>query len=96
MEDKIKIEENEMKFKNDKMNALINKNRFLGEININNKISNNLKSNTLKIKNNINNNENNGSKNNKIIRNKIKLLKKSIDQWICDFDKDKTKDVKFY
>ena len=90
-----KIEENEMKFEKDK-NALINKDRYLGEININNKINNNLKSNILKIKNNKKNNENNGSKNNKIIRNKIKSLKRSIDQWIYEFDKDKIIDVKFY
>ena len=91
-----KIEENEMKFEKDKINALINKDRYLGEININNKINNNLKSNILKIKNNKKNNENNGSKNNKIIRNKIKSLKRSIDQWIYEFDKDKIIDVKFY
>ena len=90
-----KIEENEMKFEKDK-NALINKDRYLGEININNKININLKSNILKIKNNKKNNENNGSKNNKIIRNKIKSLKRSIDQWIYEFDKDKIIDVKFY
>ena len=91
-----KIEENEIKFEKDKINALINKDRYLGEININNKINNNLKSNILKIKNNKKNNENNGSKNNKIIRNKIKSLKRSIDQWIYEFDKDKIIDVKFY
>ena len=91
-----KIEENEMKFEKDKINALINKDRYLGEININNKINNNLKPNILKIKNNKKNNENNGSKNNKIIRNKIKSLKRSIDQWIYEFDKDKIIDVKFY
>ena len=91
-----KIEENEMKFEKDKINALINKDRYFGEININNKINNNLKSNILKIKNNKKNNENNGSKNNKIIRNKIKSLKRSIDQWIYEFDKDKIIDVKFY
>ena len=91
-----KIEENEMKFEKDKINALINKDIYLGEININNKINNNLKSNILKIKNNKKNNENNGSKNNKIIRNKIKSLKRSIDQWIYEFDKDKIIDVKFY
>ena len=50
----------------------------------------------MKIKNNSKNNENNGSKNNKIIRNKIKSLKRSIDQWIYEFDKDKIIDVKFY
>ena len=91
-----KIEENEMKFEKDKINALINKDRYLGEININNKINNNLKSNIVKIKNITKNNENNGSKNNKIIRNKIKSLKRSIDQWIYEFDKDKIIDVKFY
>ena len=91
-----KIEENEMKFEKDKINALINKDRYLGEININNKINNNLKPNILKIKNDKKNNENNGSKNNKIIRNKIKSLKRSIDQWIYEFDKDKIIDVKFY
>ena len=51
-----------MKFENDKINVLINKDRYLVEININNKINNNLKSNKLKIKNNTKNNENNGSK----------------------------------
>ena len=76
--------------------ALIDKNKYLGEINNNNKINNNLKSNILKIKNNKKCNENNGSKNNKIIRSKIKLLKKSIDQWIYEFYKEKMKDVKFY
>ena len=91
-----KIEENEMKFEKDKINALINKDRYFGEININNKINNNLKSNKLKIKNISKNNENNGSKNNKIIISKIKLLKRSITQWIYEFDKEKMKDVKFY
>ena len=32
----------------------------------------------------------------KIIRSKIKLLKRSIDQWKYDFDKDKINNVKFY
>ena len=48
------------------------------------------------VKNNSKINENNGSKSNKIIRSKIKLLKRSIDQWIYEFDKEKMKDVKFY
>ena len=56
MEDIVKIGENKMKFENDKINVLINKERYLGEININNKINNNLKSNKLKIKNNTKNN----------------------------------------
>ena len=80
IENTIKIKENEMKLENDKINVLINKDRYLGEININNKINNNLKSNILKFKNNTKNKENNGSKNNKIIRSKIKLLKRSIEQ----------------
>ena len=96
MQDIIKIEENSMKFKNDKKSALIDKIEYHQQINIQNKINNNLKSNILKIKNNKKNNENNGSKNNKIIRNKIKSLKRSIDQWIYEFDKDKIIDVKFY
>ena len=66
MEDIIKIRENKMIFENDKINMLIDKDRYLGEININNKINNNLKSNILKFKNNTKNNENNG-------RKKIKL-----------------------
>ena len=66
MEDIVKIGENKMKFENNKINVLINKDRYLVEININNKINNNLKSNKLKIKNNTKNNENNG-------RKKIKL-----------------------
>ena len=85
-----------MKFKNNKKSALIDKIEYHQQINIQNKINNNLKSNILKIKNNKKNNENNGSKNNKIIRSKIKLLKRSIDQWIYDFDKDKLDNVKFY
>jgi len=96
MQDIIKIEENSMKFKNDKKSALIDKIEYHQQINIQNKINNNLKSNILKIKNNSKNNENNGSKNNKIIRSKIKQLKRSIDQWIYDFDKDKINNVKFY
>ena len=96
MQDIIKIEENSMKFKNDKKSALIDKIEYHQQINIQNKINNNLKSNILKIKNNKKCNENNGSKNNKIIRSKIKQLKRSIDQWIYDFDKDKINNVKFY
>ena len=92
MEENIKTKENEMKFIKDKTNELINKNRYLGEIN---KINNNLKSN-LKIKNKTKNNKNNGSKNNKIIRSKIKLLKRSISQWNNQFDTDMIEDVKFY
>ena len=72
-----------------KKSALIDKIEYNQQINIQNKINNNLKSNILKTKNNKKNNENNGSKNNKIIRSKIKQLKRSIDQWIYDFDKDK-------
>ena len=37
-----------------------------------------------------------GVKKNKVIRSKIRLLKKSIDQWIYDYAKDKINDVKFY
>ena len=74
--------------------SLIDKIEYHQQININNKINNNLKSNILKIKNNSKNNENDGSKNNKIIRSKIKLLKKIsvhlIDPYatVCDFDKE--------
>ena len=56
VKDTIKIGDNEMKFENDKINVLINKKRYLWEINIDNKINNNLKSNILKIKNNPKNN----------------------------------------
>ena len=35
-------------------------------------------------------------KKNKVIRSKIRLLKKTIDQWIYDYAKDKIIDVKFY
>jgi hypothetical protein len=94
MEDKIKIKENKMKFENDKKSALINEIEYHQQIDIN--VINKLKSNIIKIKNNTKNKENNGRKNNKIIRSKIKLVKRSIEQWIYDFDKDKLDNVKFY
>ena len=74
IEDVVKKEENKKKFENDNIKLLINKNRYLGPINIDNKININLKSNKSKIKNNTKNK--NGRKNNKIIRSKIRLLKK--------------------
>ena len=80
MQDIIKIEENSMKFKNDKKSALIDKIEYHQQINIQNKINNNLKSNILKIKNNKKNNENNRRKKNKIIKRKIKILKRNINQ----------------
>ena len=52
MQDIIKIEENSMKFKTDKKCALNDKIEYHQQINIQNKINNNLKSNILKIKNN--------------------------------------------
>ena len=94
IEDVVKNEENKKKFENDNIKLLINKNRYLGPINIDNKININLKSNKSKVKNNTKNK--NGRKNNKIIRSKIRLLKKSINQWIYDYDKDKVNDIKFY
>ena len=87
MEDEIKIKENKMKFENDKKSALINEIGYHQQIDM---------SNIIKIKNNTKNKENNGRKNNKIIRSKIKLVKRSIEQWIYDFDKDKLDNVKFY
>ena len=76
-----------MKFENDKKSALINEIEYHPQIDM---------SNIIKIKNNTKNKENNGRKNNKIIRSKIKLVKRSIEQWIYDFDKDKLDNVKFY
>ena len=87
MEDEIKIKENKMKFENNKKSALINEIEYHPQIDM---------SNIIKIKNNTKNKENNGRKNNKIIRSKIKLVKRSIEQWIYDFDKDKLDNVKFY
>ena len=61
-----------IKFEKDKNNQLIDENRYSVEINSDND----------------NNDENNGRNINKIIRNKVKLFKRGIDQYINEFDND--------